>query len=42
MNSNIINFNYLIAAAESPNLEVDDESSLEDQPNEPTTDEDNG
>ena len=42
MNSNTINFNYLIAAAESPKLEVDDESSLEDQSNEPTTDEDYG
>ena len=42
MNINIITFNYLIAAAESPKLEVDDESSLEDQPNEPTTDEDYG
>ena len=38
MNSNIINFNDFVAAAESPKLE----SSLDDRRNEATTDEDYG
>ena len=42
MNINIITFNYVIAAAESPKLEVDDESSLEDHPNEVRKDVDYG
>ena len=42
MNSNVINFNDFIAAAKSPKQEVDDESSLEDHPNEVRKDVDYG